>query len=87
MKCIACGSTALATGSIVENSGGGTSMFRPNGVSIWKSIFGVGTREVTALGCLECHHLQLAVNFTNEDLERYQLLGCRVSEASRVKSG
>ncbi len=72
MKCVACGSTALVEGTLIENSGGGTSMFQPKGLSIWKSMFGVGTREVHAYGCIHCHHLQLAVSFSEEDLQRYQ---------------
>jgi hypothetical protein len=35
-------------------------------------MFGVGTRGVRAYGCLHCQHLQLAVNFSEEDLQRYQ---------------
>jgi hypothetical protein len=35
-------------------------------------VFGVGLREVRAYGCIHCQHLQLAVNFTEEDLHRYQ---------------
>jgi hypothetical protein len=35
-------------------------------------MFGVGTREVRAYGCIRCQHLQLAVSFSDEDLQRYQ---------------
>jgi hypothetical protein len=80
MKCAACGSTALIEGSLRENSGGGTGVFQPSGQSAWKRIFGVGTREVRALGCIDCQHLQLVVNFTADDLEGYQ-------EFERQKSG
>lgn len=72
MKCIACGSAALVKGTLMENSGGGTTVFKLEEVSIWKSMFGVGTREIRAYGCVHCHHLQLAVDFTEKDLERYQ---------------
>ncbi len=72
MKCVACGSTALVEGTLMENSGGGTSIFKPKELSIWKSMFGVGTREVRAHGCLHRQHLQLAVSFSEEDLQRYQ---------------
>ena len=34
--------------------------------------FGVGARSIRAYGCLHCQHLQLAVNFSDKDLERYQ---------------
>ncbi len=72
MKCVACGSTALVEGALTDNSSGGTSLFTPKDLSIWKSMFGVGTREVRAYGCVRCQHLQLAVSFSEEDLQRYQ---------------
>ena len=72
MKCVACGSTALVEGTLMDNSSGGTSIFKPKESSIWKTMFGFGTREARAYGCLHCHHLQLAVSFSEEDLQRYQ---------------
>ena len=72
MKCVACGSGALVEGTLMDSSGGGTSMFKPKELSMWKSMFGVGTREVRAYGCIRCQHLQLAVRFSEEDLQRYQ---------------
>ena len=72
MKCVACGSTALVEGTVMENSGGGTSIFKLKESSIWKSMFGVGTREIRAYGCIHCQHLQLAVSFSEDDLQRYQ---------------
>ena len=72
MKCVACGSTALVEGALRDNSSSGTSTFKPKELSIWKSMFGVGTREVRAYGCIHCQHLQLAVSFSEEDLQRYQ---------------
>lgn len=74
MKCVACGSAALVKGTLMENSGGGTTIFKPEEVSIWKSMFGFGTRSVHAYGCLHCKHLQLAVDFSEEDLQHYQQL-------------
>jgi hypothetical protein len=68
MKCVACGSTALVEGTLIDNSSG----FMPKEVSNLKSMFGVGAREVRAYGCIHCQHLQLAVNFSKEDLQRYQ---------------
>ena len=32
----------------------------------------IGTREVRAYGCIRCQNLQLAVDFSESDLERYQ---------------
>ena len=72
MKCVACGSIALVEGTLTDNSSGGTSFFKPKELSIWKSMFGVGTREIRAYGCVRCQHLQLAVSFSEEDLQRYQ---------------
>ncbi|HEX8709077.1 MAG TPA: hypothetical protein VF723_12600 [Pyrinomonadaceae bacterium] len=72
MKCVACGSTALVAGTLMENSGGGTSIFKPEDVPAWKSMFGVGNHGVRAYGCMHCQHLQLAVDFTPEDMQRYQ---------------
>lgn len=42
--------------------------FKPKESFAWKSMFGVGTREVRAFGCIHCQHLQLAINFSEEDL-------------------
>ena len=68
MKCVACGSTTLVEGTLIDNSSG----FKPKELSIWKSVLGVGTREVRAYGCIHCQHLQLAISFSEEDLQRYQ---------------
>ena len=68
MKCVACGSTALVEGTLIDNSSG----FKPKELSNLKSMFGVGTREVRAYGCIHCQHLQLAISFSEEDLQRYQ---------------
>jgi hypothetical protein len=35
-------------------------------------MFGVGTRAVRAYGCIHCQHLQPAISFSEEDLQRYQ---------------
>lgn len=73
MKCMACGSTALIEGTIRDSN---TSVIRfyPSDVLTLRTIFGfaVGGREVRAYGCMHCRTLQLAVAFTESDLERYQ---------------
>lgn len=71
MKCLACGSVSLVEGELVDKAGGGTSAFKLNDVSTWKSIFGIGTRKIRAYGCVSCNHLQLAVDFSNKDRDRY----------------
>jgi hypothetical protein len=68
MKCVACGSTALVEGTLIDIPSG----FKPKELSNWKTMLGVGTREVRAYGCIHCQHLQLAISFTEEDLQRYQ---------------
>ena len=72
MKCVACDSTALVEGSLMDTSAGSTTGFKLEAVSIWKSMFWFGTRSIRAYGCPRCQHLQLAVNFSDEDLQRYQ---------------
>lgn len=72
MKCVACGSTSLAEGELVDMSGGKISSFKLSEVPMWKSMFGVGLRGVRAYGCVGCGHLQLAVDFSDEDVQRYR---------------
>lgn len=72
MKCLACGGETLVSGTVLDGSGGGQTAFRIDEVSIWKAMFGVGTRKVRAYGCVHCQHLQLAVDFSEKDLLRYQ---------------
>jgi hypothetical protein len=71
MKCAACGSSVLVEGNLLDTNGG-SNTFKTSDVSRWKSMFGVGSRGVRAYGCVRCHHLQLAVDFTDADLQRYQ---------------
>ncbi len=47
-------------------------IFRMDETPLWKSLFGVGTRNVRAYGCVHCQHLQLAVDFTEQDQKKYQ---------------
>lgn len=71
MKCPACGSEALVSGTIVD-SNGIKPTFKLEEVSSWKSMLGIGMRGVRAYGCLHCQNLQLAVDFTEDDLRKYQ---------------
>ena len=87
MKCAACGSVSLIEGELIGLSDGGASAFKLKDVSIWKSIFGKGTRKVKAYGCVNCYHLQLAVDFSNEDCERYrQFEGQQPSILERINA-
>ena len=72
MKCTDCGSHALIEGSLLDTSGGSEVGFTPDSVSAFKKMFGIGARGVRAYGCIHCQHLQLAVNFTEEDSQNYQ---------------
>ena len=71
MKCVACGSSVLVEGNLLDSNGSPTT-FKTADVSLWKTMFGVGTRTVRTYACIRCHHLQLAVNFTEKDMQRYQ---------------
>jgi len=71
MKCLACGSESLVGGTVLD-SNGSKPTFKLDDTSTWKSMLGIGTRGVHAYGCLHCQHLQLAVDFTEKDLRRYQ---------------
>jgi hypothetical protein len=35
-------------------------------------MFGMGSRSVRAYGCIHCRLLQLAIDFNEEDTQRYQ---------------
>ena len=72
MNCLACGSSALVSGTVLDNSSGGSTVFKIDEVPIWKSMFGIGTRKMRAYGCVHCQHLQLAVEFSEKDKRRYQ---------------
>jgi hypothetical protein len=72
MNCLACGSSALVSGTVLDVSSGGNTVFKIGDVPIWKSMFGVGTRKIRAYGCVHCQHLQLAVEFSDKHKQRYQ---------------
>lgn len=72
MKCLACGSEAVVGGTLLDTGGGGGVAFKLDDVSVWKGLLGVGTRKVRAYGCVHCQHLQLAVDFTEKDVERFR---------------
>lgn len=54
------------------DSNGSKLNFKLDDTPIWKSLFGVGTRGIRGYGCVHCGHFQLAVDFTEKDLHRYQ---------------
>jgi predicted nucleic-acid-binding Zn-ribbon protein len=71
MNCVACGSTNLIEGKILDEAGGTKLSFKPLEVSMWKAVFGIGVREISAAACVHCGHLHLNVNFSDEDKQRY----------------
>jgi len=71
MRCTACGSAALVEGTVRDSNGSPVS-FSLSDVPTFKSIFGVGSRQVQAYGCIRCHNLQFGVAFTERDFQRYQ---------------
>lgn len=71
MKCAACGSTNLIEGNILNESGDSTLTFKPQEISLWKAVFGIGIQEISAYACVHCGNLQLNVNFSDKDRRRY----------------
>jgi hypothetical protein len=71
MNCIACGSTNLIEGNVIDESGSTKFSFKPLEVSMWKAVFGIGVRAISAQACVHCGHLQMNVNFSDEDKQRY----------------
>jgi hypothetical protein len=87
MKCVACGSASLVEGALVNTAGVGMTHFKLSDVPKWKSIFYKGIREVRAYGCVNCLHLQYAVDFSQEDLQRYrQFEGEQPSVLERINA-
>lgn len=88
MKCFACGSTALVEGSLMDTASGGNLAFQPADVSTLKKMFGVGSRKIVSYGCIHCRNLQLAVEFNEEDSQRYQEFeGQQPGVLERINSG
>jgi hypothetical protein len=84
MKCVSCGSTNLVEGT-VPLTPKDELKFNPGGRSLADRIF-MGGRKVRAYGCLHCNHLQLAVEFKSDDIERYQeFQGIQPTVAERLE--
>jgi hypothetical protein len=87
MKCAACGSPSLVEGELVNMAGGKMSYFKLKEVPKWKCTFGIGIREVRVYGCVKCQHLQFAVDFSEEDSQRYlQFEGEQPSLLERINT-
>lgn len=88
MNCLACGSSAMVSGTLLETSSGSSPLFKIDDVPVWKSLFGVGTRKIRAYGCVHCGHLQHAVEFTDKDKQQYQQFeGEQPDLLNRISSG
>lgn len=72
MNCLGCGSSAMVRGTVIDNSTGGEIAFRFDETPTWQKVLGVGARVIRGHGCVHCGHLQLAVDFTEKDLIKYQ---------------
>jgi len=38
---------------------------------MWKAVFGIGVREISAHACVHCGNLQMNVNFSDEDKQQH----------------
>ena len=72
IECVRCGAAAIIEGSLMDMTGGGGIAFLSKDTSYLKQIFGSGSRKINAYACLHCSHLELMVEFTEQDRKRYQ---------------
>ncbi len=71
MKCVACGGEGLVEGVLASGSGTDDVRFRLADSSYLTKFLGIGSKPVRAYGCVRCGHLQLAVEFNEEDSRRF----------------
>jgi len=71
MRCVACDGEGLVEGTLASGSGTDAVRFMPTDNSYLKKFLGLGSKPVRAYGCVRCGHLQLAVEFEGEDLQRF----------------
>ncbi len=87
MNCIACGSSNLIEGKVLDETGSTKLGFKPLEVSMWKAVFGIGVREITAFACVHCGHLHFNVNFSDADKRGYiKFEGQQPDLLSRIES-
>ena len=72
MECVRCGASVMLAGSLLERSSGGDVFFCSDEVSTMKRLLSFGNRKVKAYACLHCSHLELMVEFTDQDRKRHQ---------------
>jgi predicted nucleic-acid-binding Zn-ribbon protein len=71
MKCLACGNRHLVEGTISDGTSTDISL-KLKDDSWFKKMLNIGNRPVRAYGCITCGHLQLGVEFSEEDKQKYQ---------------
>lgn len=72
MRCNGCGNSSLIEGDFVHSSDAGQIRFSPSGNSNLKKAFGIGSRPARCYGCLRCGNMQMAIEFSEEDMKKYQ---------------
>ena len=70
MACMACGSSNLVEGKLVDGHSYSPTFIFAEG-SFWSQIIGTGNRTVIAFACIHCGNLQYQVRFTDKDRERF----------------
>lgn len=72
----------------MDNASGGRLVFQPADVSTLRKMFGMGSRKIVSYGCIHCRNLQFAVEFNEEDSQRYQEFeGQQPGVLERINSG
>ena len=72
MNCNSCGSSNLIKGTIIDSSdGGNASLFVSEDKPFYKRIFGIGGNKILSFACVHCGNLQLMVEFSEKDKQRY----------------
>ena len=72
----------------METTSAGRLAFQPADMSTLKTIFGAGSRRIVSYGCIHCRTLQLAVEFNEGDIQKYQEFeGQQPGVLERINSG
>jgi hypothetical protein len=59
----------------IQGDDGSSPSFYPRDTPLLRRMFAIGGRGIRAYGCVHCGHLQLAVDFREEDRERHAAFG------------
>lgn len=72
MNCNSCGSSNVIEGTLISSSdGGNTSLFVSKDKPLYKKIFGIGGNKILSFACVHCGNLQMMVDFSEKDKQRY----------------